>query len=61
MKACRNCKYIVVSGDTCPVCGSKQLTEKFFGMVYIFDTESSLAKVLGITVKGPYALRVKVR
>jgi DNA-directed RNA polymerase subunit E" len=56
-KACKNCKRIVEK-NVCPVCKTSDMTSSFKGVVVIFDTESELAKKLGITAPGKYALRV---
>jgi DNA-directed RNA polymerase subunit E" len=56
-KACKGCKRIVEK-NVCPVCKSTDLTSNFKGIVVIFDPESELAKKLGITAPGKYALRV---
>ena len=59
MKACRQCRYIVMNEKVCPICGSTDLTEQFSGMVIIVDVEKSeIAKEMGITVPGKYALRI---
>ena len=55
-KACRQCKRIV-RGNLCPVCKT-ETTTNFQGIVVIFDVESELAKKLGITSPGTYAIRV---
>ena len=55
-KACRQCKRIV-RGNLCPVCKA-ETTTNFQGIVVIFDVESELAKKLGITAPGTYAIRV---
>jgi DNA-directed RNA polymerase subunit E" len=55
-KACRQCKRIV-RGNLCPVC-KVETTTNFQGIVVIFDAESALAKKLGITAPGTYAIRV---
>jgi len=39
------------------VCGG-ETTSSFQGMVVIFDTESEIAKKLGITTPGKYAIKV---
>jgi len=41
----------------CPVC-KIETTTNFQGTVVIFDIESALAKKLGITTPGTYAIRV---
>ncbi|MCX6818477.1 MAG: DNA-directed RNA polymerase subunit E'' [Candidatus Aenigmarchaeota archaeon] len=56
-KACRTCKRIVI-GNSCPVCKTSDLTTTFQGIVVIFDVESDIAKKLGITAPGKYAIRV---
>ncbi len=58
MKACRECKRIVEEGDECVVCGSKDLTRNWKGIVIVWDVESEIAKKLGITAPGKYALQV---
>lgn len=58
LKACRSCKALT-ENDECPLCGSKDLTVNWEGVVVIIDpTRSALAKKLGITRSGIYALRV---
>lgn len=57
-KACRNCKRIVLRGSVCPACKSTDLTSSFQGIVVIFDVESGIAKSLGITSPGKYAIKV---
>lgn len=56
-KACRTCKRIV-KGNSCPVCKTSDLTTTFQGVVVIFDVESDVAKKMGITAPGTYAIRV---
>ncbi|MCD6215920.1 MAG: hypothetical protein DRP08_01025 [Candidatus Aenigmatarchaeota archaeon] len=57
MKACRSCKRIV-SGKTCPVCKTSDLTSSFQGIIQIFDPNGSeIAKKVGITAPGKYAIR----
>lgn len=55
-RACRQCKRIV-RGSLCPVC-KVETTTNFQGIVVIFDVESEIAKKLGITAPGTYAIRV---
>ena len=57
-KACRSCKRIILKGSVCPVCKSTDLTASFQGSVVIFDVESEIAKRLGITAPGKYAIKV---
>lgn len=55
-RACKSCKRIVKT-SLCPVCRS-ETTTNFQGTVVIFDVESELAKKLGITAPGTYAVKV---
>lgn len=58
-KACRNCRLITTS-DSCPSCGSSSLSSDWLGYVIILDPENSvIAKRLGITRSGKYALKVR--
>ncbi len=57
-KACKACKRILVKGSVCPVCHSTDITTSFQGVVVIFDVESEIAKRLGITAPGKYAVKV---
>ena len=56
MFACRQCKRIF-TGKKCPKCGVEG-TRNFQGIIVIFDTESEIAKKLGITEPGKYAVKV---
>lgn len=56
--ACRKCKCVTV-GKVCPICKSSDLTPDWHGAVLIVDPANSVvAKSLGITEKGKYALKV---
>jgi DNA-directed RNA polymerase subunit E" len=56
--ACRRCKAIT-TGKVCPVCKSTDLSADWYGFVLIVNAEESqIAKLLNITQKGKYALRV---
>ena len=58
-KACKNCRYIS-SGPVCPNCKSTNLSEDWSGLVVIVDASASdVAKRMGITAPGRYALRVR--
>lgn len=58
-KACKNCKVIIAQGDVCPMCGSSNLTSKWNGYVVIMNVEKSeIAKKLGISANGTYAINV---
>lgn len=56
--ACRKCKYVTI-GKVCPLCKSSDLTPDWNGVALIVDPQNSyIAKTLGITEKGKYALKV---
>lgn len=58
-KACRTCRIIVEKGSECPKCGSKSLTTFWRGYVLVLDPEKSeIAKRMGISSAGKYALRI---
>lgn len=58
-KVCKNCKLIVAK-DVCPICKGNQFTESWKGHIYIVDpAKSFIAKKMGITVKGEYALKIR--
>ena len=56
-RACRQCKRIVES-NKCSACQSTDLASSFQGTIVIFDVESEVAKKMGITAPGTYAIRV---
>ena len=56
--ACRKCKH-VTTGKVCPICRSSDLTPDWDGVVLVVNPiDSIVAKTLGITEKGKYALKV---
>ena len=58
-KACKKCRLIIAQGDTCPVCGSTELTGKWHGYIVVLNSEkSNIAKKLDIKVNGTYALSI---
>lgn len=58
-KACKLCKRIIDTGDSCTVCNEKSLTTNWKGFVIIFDAPNSdIAKRLEIDTPGKYALRL---
>ena len=60
MKACRNCKKMVGEGETCPVCGSDDLSDRFSGLLIVLDPEKSeIAKISEVKAPGRYAVKVK--
>ena len=58
-KACLDCKAITPKGRVCWNCKGNNLTTRYKGIVLVQHPETShVAKVLGITVPGMYALNV---
>lgn len=58
--ACRNCKFIITHGDVCPICGSKDLTDKWNGYIIIINVDKSeIAQKEGFKVNGTYAINIK--
>jgi DNA-directed RNA polymerase subunit E" len=58
-QACREC-HRIVEGLVCPICGSSALSKDWSGYVFIIDPQrSTVAKKLGITLPGKYALKVR--
>jgi DNA-directed RNA polymerase subunit E" len=58
-KACKSCRLIISHGDTCPACGSKDLTTKWSGLVMVLNAEKSeVARKLGLKMNSTYALSI---
>ena len=58
-KVCKKCK-LFVQGDQCPLCKGHSFSESWKGRVFIVNPEKSeIAKNIGITAKGEYALKVR--
>lgn len=58
-KVCKKCR-IFTSEDKCPVCKGTDFSSNWKGRMVIEDPEKSeIAKKLGITMKGEYAIKVK--
>ena len=58
-KVCRKDK-LLFEGSICPLCKGDSFGESWKGRVYIIDAnKSEVAKKVGITVKGEYAIKVK--
>lgn len=58
-KVCKKCK-LFVKGDVCPLCKGNQFSTNWKGKLIILDpNESIIAKKLGITAKGEYAIKVR--
>ncbi len=58
-KACKNCRRLITTGNECPICRSKDLTASWSGLLIVYDAESEIAKKVGITSPGRYAIRVR--
>lgn len=57
-KVCKTCK-IFVKGDKCPICGGTSFTTNWKGRITITNAEKSeIAKKMGITKDGEYAIKV---
>jgi DNA-directed RNA polymerase subunit E" len=58
-KACKKCK-VLVTEDKCPLCGSTELSDSWKGRsIVLKPAESEIAKKLGITNKGVFAIKTK--
>ncbi len=59
-KACRNCKAVIPENENkCPYCGSTDFSDEWYGLIIVIDPEkSALAKALGLSRKGIYAIDV---
>jgi len=57
-RACKICKTIIQTGNICPNCKSGDTTTSFQGTIIVFNTDSEIAKKLGIETTGKFALRV---
>lgn len=59
-KACKKCGFIMSHGDTCPICGGKELTNKWSSYVIVINAEkSTVAQRLSISVNSTFAIDVK--
>ena len=57
-KACKKCKMFI-EGDECPVCHVAQTTTNWKGRLTILDNnKSEIAKKIGTSIKGEYAIKV---
>ncbi|MCX8185034.1 MAG: transcription elongation factor subunit Spt4 [Sulfolobales archaeon] len=59
-KACSKCRLLIPHEvEVCPSCGSAVFTEAWSGIVIVIDPEKSrLAKLMGISKPGRYALKL---
>ncbi len=60
LKACRNCHALVAEKvDICPICGSRDFSDDWSGLLIVLNTDSMLGKELNISKPGRYALKVR--
>ncbi|MBI5398544.1 DNA-directed RNA polymerase subunit E'' [Candidatus Woesearchaeota archaeon] len=58
-KVCKNCKMFV-EGSECPNCKDNKFTNTWQGRIFIASPEKShIAKKIGVTVKGEYAIKCR--
>ncbi|MCL2149079.1 MAG: DNA-directed RNA polymerase, subunit E'' [Methanomassiliicoccaceae archaeon] len=58
-RACKQCMFLSETTDTCPRCGGPTSRE-WQGFVAVVDYEKSdIAKRMGISANGRYALKVR--
>ncbi len=58
LKACKKCRMITEENE-CPSCG-EEVSKNWQGYLIILDYENSaIAKAMGITENGKYALKVR--
>ena len=58
-KACRKCRYIVETRvNECPVCGSKEFTNRWTGFIIVIDTSTRLNNLISLEKEGIYAIRI---
>ena len=58
-KVCKKCK-LIFEGSQCPLCKSDQFGQSWKGRIFMVDAnKSEIAKKIGITAKGEYAIKVK--
>lgn len=60
-KACTKCKFLVEPEiEVCPNCGSKTFSTEWEGMIIVIDPEkSAIAKIIGASKAGKYAIKVR--
>ena len=59
-KACKNCRMLFLTGASCPLCNSTEITDRYNSQIIFFDIEhSEIAKKFGAKAPGRYAVRVK--
>jgi len=56
-KVCSKCKRFV-EGNDCPACKISKLTRNWQGSLIVIDPDCEIAKSMGITAPGKYAISV---
>lgn len=57
-KVCRTCKRFVAE-PKCPICNQSNFSTRWKGLVLINDTNSEIAKGIGVKLPGKYCLFVR--
>jgi len=58
-KVCKECK-VFYEGTDCPLCKKKMPATVWQGRINILDAnKSEIAKKMGLTIKGEYAIKVR--
>jgi len=57
-KVCKSCK-LFYGGEQCPICKGTNTAVSWKGRIAVLDpNRSEIAKKIGITIKGEYAIKV---
>jgi len=58
-KVCKRCKMFI-EGSECPVCKDNKFSTNWQGRIYVLDAnKSAIAKKIGISMKGEFALKCR--
>jgi len=58
-KCCKRCRMFI-EGSECPVCKDNKFSNNWQGRIFVMDAaKSAIAKRIGATVKGEYALKCR--
>jgi DNA-directed RNA polymerase subunit E" len=57
LMVCRNCRRFTTE-KVCPSCKSTNLSSSWKGLIILINKESELAKAVGISEEGRYAIYV---
>jgi len=56
---CRRCRYILESrSDKCPLCGSRDFSSRWEGIMIILSMDSKVAELMGVEKEGRYAIKI---